>query len=123
MTDSSKKLSQDRLSFFCCNNLTFHVSGSPESVSEQQTQLILQLNSSLWHIIVTYHICRKQLQISLLIRESIFFAPMYKVQSFVKFFVKNVIVSINYRIEDFHSLDKGQKISAVIFLGFIYCSG
>ena len=38
-----------------------------------------QLNSWLWHIIVTYHICRKQLRISLLIRESVFFAPMYKV--------------------------------------------
>ena len=35
-----------------------------------------QLNSSLWHIIVTYRICRKQLRISLLIRESVFFAPM-----------------------------------------------
>ena len=33
--------------------LNFHVSGSPEYVSKQLTQLIVELNSSLRHIIVT----------------------------------------------------------------------
>ena len=32
----------------------FHVSGSPESVSKQPTQLIVELISSLRHIIVTH---------------------------------------------------------------------
>ena len=39
---------------FCySHSLDFHVSGSPESVSKQPTQLIFELNLSLWHIIVT----------------------------------------------------------------------
>ena len=33
--------------------LLTNVSGSTESVSKQPTQLIVQLNSSLWHMIVT----------------------------------------------------------------------
>ena len=33
--------------------ILFHVSGSPESVSKQPTQLIVKLNSSMRHIIVT----------------------------------------------------------------------
>ena len=35
------------------HSLIFHISGSIESVSKQPTQLIVELNSSLWHIIVT----------------------------------------------------------------------
>ena len=35
------------------HSLNFHVSGSPESGSKQPTQLIVELNSSLRHIIVT----------------------------------------------------------------------
>jgi hypothetical protein len=35
------------------NSLNFHVSGSPESISKQPTQLIVEFNSSLMHIIVT----------------------------------------------------------------------
>ena len=40
---------------FCySHSLNFHVSGSPESISKQPTQLIGELNSSLQHIIVTF---------------------------------------------------------------------
>ena len=35
------------------NSLKFHLSGNTESISKQPTQLIVQLNLSLWHIIVT----------------------------------------------------------------------
>ena len=35
------------------HSLIFHISGSLESVSKQPTRLIVELNSSLWHIIVT----------------------------------------------------------------------
>ena len=39
---------------FCYpHSLNFHLSGSTLSVSKIPTQLIVQLNSSLWHIIVT----------------------------------------------------------------------
>ena len=39
---------------FCySHSLNFHLSGSTKSVSKQPTQLIVQLNSSLRHIIVT----------------------------------------------------------------------
>ena len=37
-----------------------YVSGSTESVCKQPTQLIVQLNSSLRHIIVTQHITRAE---------------------------------------------------------------
>ena len=40
--------------------LNFHVSGSTEFVSKQPSQLIVQLNSSLRHIIVTQHITRAE---------------------------------------------------------------
>ena len=40
----------------------FHVSGSPESVSKQPTQLILELYSSLRHIIVTLDAGFKRVQ-------------------------------------------------------------
>ena len=39
--------------FYNSNFLSFHLSGSTESVSKEPTQLIVQLKSSLWHIIVT----------------------------------------------------------------------
>ena len=43
---------------FCySHSLNFHISGSTYSVSKQPTKLINQLNSSLWHIIVTYIPC------------------------------------------------------------------
>ena len=42
---------------FCySHSLSFHVSGSPEFVSKQPTQLIVQLNPSLRHIVVTKQI-------------------------------------------------------------------
>ena len=40
-------------SFCYSHSLNFHVSGSPESVCKQPTQLIVKLNSSLQNIIVT----------------------------------------------------------------------
>ena len=44
---------------FCySHSLNFHVSGSTKSVSKQPTQLIVKLNSSLGHIIVTV-VCRQ----------------------------------------------------------------
>ena len=44
------------------HSLNFHVSGSPEYVSKQPTQLIVELNSLLRYIIVTYK-CRFSTQI------------------------------------------------------------
>ena len=44
------------------HSLNFHVSGSPEYVSKQTTQLIVELNSLLRYIIVTYK-CRFSTQI------------------------------------------------------------
>ena len=39
--------------FYYSQSLNFHISGSPEYVSKQPTQLIVELNLSMWHIIVT----------------------------------------------------------------------
>ena len=48
-----QKIAESFSKFLLFPFLNFHVSGSPESNSKQPTQLIVELNSSFRHIIVT----------------------------------------------------------------------
>ena len=50
-----QKIAKSYQNFCYSHSLNFHVSGSPKFVSKQPTQLIVKLNSSLWHIIVKKH--------------------------------------------------------------------
>ena len=50
-----QKIAKSFSNFCYSHSLNFQISGSPESVSKQPTQVIVEFNSSLWHIIVTHN--------------------------------------------------------------------
>ena len=53
-----RKLATSSKNLWYSHSLNFHVSGSTKSVCKQPTQLIVELNSSLWHIIVATNTCQ-----------------------------------------------------------------